>query len=227
MRFTKMFLVFLILLMIPAFASGQTCYKVSSIDLLPSSNPYNASFIFSGLTSTSCSSTPSGHGWYEVTDAPYELHLAVPYSENMTNCYHPFYYGESGGKPVVPINLLTCIGCCSGSPLTSTPPACTALNSVSLSGPSSTYLYHSHPFTANHSGGQSPYTYTWSIRHHHNTWGWSSWSTFNGAKTQTASSSSCGYDKYQLRVQVTESSCSLSRTSPTKTVTVLNWACPW
>ncbi len=229
MLFTKMFLVLLILLMIPTFASGQTCYKVSGLDLLPNSNPYNASFIFTGLTSTSCSSTPSNHGWKRIYSAPYELHLAIPNSlaATMTECYAPFYFGQSGSTPIVPLQLVS--GTCDNNSfsLSSTPPACTALNSVSISGPSSTYLYHSHPFTANFSGGQSPFTYTWSIRHHSTSWGWSSWSSFNGSQTTTASSSSCGYDKYQLKVKVTENSCNLNRTSSTKTVTVLNHACPW
>ena len=225
MRPLKALAFFAALLLIPTLASGQQCYQVTSMSTLPNSNPYGASFLFN-LTSASCTSTPSGTGWYEVHSAPYELHVAVPYSINLTGCYLPFYYGEGGSTPIVPVNLVGGLGC--GSfPRDPNPPACTALNSVSLSGPSQTYLYHSHPFTANVSGGQSPYTYRWSIRFHHVTYGWSSWSTFTGSQTTTASSSSCNNDKYQIRVEVTESSCGAKRTSNTKTVNVLNYACPW
>lgn len=219
----------LVLTLLPTMADAQQCYKANSIDLLSHSNPYNASFIFD-LSPTSCSVTPTSHGWLQVTEftpPPYDLHVAVRYDAGLTNCYLPFYFGEGSNGPIVPIHLIPSLPCDS-YPLSSTPPACTPFNHVGLSGPTSTYLYHSHPFTASPSGGQGPYTYRWSIRFHNATYNtWSSWSSFNGSQTQTASSSSCGNDKYQIRVEVTESSCGLKRTSATKTVQVINYACPW
>jgi hypothetical protein len=45
------------------------------------------------LAPTSCSTTPTGYGWYREYDAAYELHIAIPYSWNFTGCDVLLYWG--------------------------------------------------------------------------------------------------------------------------------------
>jgi hypothetical protein len=105
--------------------------------------------------------------------------------------------------------------------------SCSAITSASISGPSWLYLHESKAFTANHTGGQAPFSYRWSIRFHSATYGWGSWSTpFWGSQTTYASSNSCGYDRFELKVEVYESSCNNMRTA-VKSVSIVNWQCPY
>jgi Big-like domain-containing protein len=90
----------------------------------------------------------------------------------------------------------------SSSVTVTTPPL-----SVSLSGPQYVSLHTSSQYTASASGGTPPYTYEWHSRQGNASfWGsWSSWFSTGSTNYTFASINSCGLDRDQLEVRVTDS----------------------
>jgi hypothetical protein len=81
--------------------------------------------------------------------------------------------------------------------------SCSAVNAF-VSGPSSEPLHVSSTYTASFTGSVASPQYWWSMRFHSPTTGWSGWSTpfqSSGAST-TASLNSCGYDQFELKVEI-------------------------
>ncbi|HEX7239662.1 MAG TPA: Ig-like domain-containing protein [Longimicrobiaceae bacterium] len=79
--------------------------------------------------------------------------------------------------------------------------------SVSLSGKMYVPRYESNPYTASVSGGSAPYTYEWRTRQGTASfWGsWQSWFSTGSSNYTYASISSCGLDRDQIEVRVTDS----------------------
>ena len=78
---------------------------------------------------------------------------------------------------------------------------------VNISGSQSVARYQSAQYTANAAGGTAPYTYEWRSRQG-NAWSWGAWQSWfsTGSTNYTyASISSCGLDRNQLEVRVTDS----------------------
>jgi hypothetical protein len=72
----------------------------------------------------------------------------------------------------------------------------------------------SSTYTASFVGGVSSVQYWWSERFHSPTSGWSAWSTpFQGSATTTASVNSCGFDQFELRVEIRSGDCSPTSTT--------------
>ncbi|HET7230511.1 MAG TPA: Ig-like domain-containing protein [Longimicrobium sp.] len=79
--------------------------------------------------------------------------------------------------------------------------------SASLSGPQYVSLHTSSQYTASASGGTGPYTYEWRSRQGSASfWGsWSGWFSTGSSNYTFASINSCGLDRDQLEVRVTDS----------------------
>ncbi len=73
-----------------------------------------------------CISTPLGHGWIEVEDelSGDIIHLAIPYSLDISSCYAFFIDGDELGHPIISFDVLLCVCCESDLLLDSTAPAC-------------------------------------------------------------------------------------------------------
>jgi len=99
---------------------------------------------------------------------------------------------------------------------------CSAVTAA-VSGPSSEPLHVSSTYTASYSGATLPSPqYWWSMRFHSPTSGWSSWSTpfqSPGAST-TASVNSCGYDQFELKVEIRTAGCLSDLGSASEVVTI-------
>jgi hypothetical protein len=90
-----------------------TCYQVQTFTY----------FGVQSLTSVTCSSTPSGFGWYQVLQAPTDIRTAVPLNLGLDGCSVLLYQDDSGSGPIVTHDLIPGIGCSSEPfPLTTTPP---------------------------------------------------------------------------------------------------------
>lgn len=80
---------------------------------------------------------------------------------------------------------------------------------ASVSGPSSEPLHVSSTYTASYTGTITSPQYWWSERFHSPSSGWSGWSTpFQGSASTTASVNSCGFDQFELRVEIHSADCS-------------------
>lgn len=78
---------------------------------------------------------------------------------------------------------------------------------VSVSGSQYVARHQSAQYTANAAGGSAPYTYEWRSRQG-NAWSWGAWQSWfsTGSTNYTyASINSCGLDRNQLEVRVTDS----------------------
>jgi len=98
-------------------------------------------------------------------------------------------------------------------------PAVTA----SVSGPSSEPLHVSSTYTASYTGATLPSPqYWWSMRFHSPSTGWSSWSTpfQSSGPTTTASLNSCGYDQFELKVEIRATGCPSDLGTASEVVTI-------
>jgi lysyl endopeptidase len=98
---------------------------------------------------------------------------------------------------------------------------CSAVNAF-VSGPSSEPLHVSSTYTASFTGSVASPQYWWSLRFHSPTSGWSGWSTpfqSSGAST-TASLNSCGYDQFELKVEIRSAACPGTLGSGSEVVTI-------
>lgn len=89
--------------------------------------------------------------------------------------------------------------------------------SVSVSGPSSLARYQSLQYTASPVGGTSPYTYEWRQR---DGWqgsygAWSGWWSSGSTNTTYTSVNSCGIDRKELEVRVTDAASAQATSSYT------------
>jgi hypothetical protein len=97
------------------------------------------------------------------------------------------------------------------------------MTGASISGPYQLARDESKPFTASPIGGTAPYPYFWSMRFYSPMYGWGAWSTpYEGSATTYASSSSCGYSQFELRVEIRSGGCSVRTTHR---VDITNWQC--
>jgi lysyl endopeptidase len=92
---------------------------------------------------------------------------------------------------------------------------------ASVSGPSSEPLHVSSTYTASFTGSLASPQYWWSQRFHSPTSGWSAWSTpFQGSASTTASLNSCGYDQFELKVEIRSAACPGTLGSASEVVTI-------
>ncbi len=98
---------------------------------------------------------------------------------------------------------------------------CSAVNAF-VSGPSSEPLHVSSTYTASFTGSVASPQYWWSMRFHSPTSGWSGWSTpfQSSGATTTASLNSCGYDQFELKVEIRSSDCPGTLGSGSEVVTI-------
>jgi len=100
--------------------------------------------------------------------------------------------------------------------------SCPAVSAF-VSGPSSEPLHVSSTYTASYSGATltSP-QYWWSMRFNSPTTGWSSWSTpfQSSGPTTTASLNSCGYNQFELKVEIRVAGCPSALGSGSEVVTI-------
>lgn len=92
---------------------------------------------------------------------------------------------------------------------------------VNISGSQYVARHQSAQYTANAAGGTAPYTYEWRSRQGSGwTWGaWQSWYSTGSTNYTYASINSCGLDRNQLEVRVTDSLGSTATSSITIYIT--------
>jgi hypothetical protein len=164
------------------------------------------------ITSTSyCVSSTGACTWIYVSGG--SVNLSEPgdsggpwFSGNIAYGTHVFGWGNDSGY--MPVDYFSGIGVTvvTYKPLT-----------VSVSGPGSLARYQSLQYTATPSGGTSPYTYEWRQR---DGWqgsygAWSGWWSSGSTNTTYTSVNSCGIDRKELEVRVTDAASAQATSSYT------------
>lgn len=134
----RMFLSTIVFLALSAFSNqawASNCWKITG--WLNSSNLTSTGAVgdHANLVSAACvAPAPAGYAWLHPTlaysgSAPSDLYVSISLSDSHVSGSHfsPLlvYNGVSSGKPILNVDLITCIGCTNQMPFVSQPGPCT------------------------------------------------------------------------------------------------------